>query len=190
MPRLIRARRGLQLIAALCAIPNAAITAQHETHGKTSLDSTVGRFGVVSFANSGAPSAQPAFLRGLALLHNFEYDDAAAAFREAQKRDPHFAMAYWGEAMTHNHGIWREQDSVKARAILERLGATSADRLAQAKTQREKDYLKTLDALYFGRGIDESAKGIAGQRMIIATGVHIVESAGLVVAPFSVGAGK
>jgi hypothetical protein len=61
-------------------------------------------------------------------------------------------MAYWGEAMTYNHGIWREQDSVKARAALTRLGATAADRLAKAKTQREKDYLQTLDVLYFGRG--------------------------------------
>jgi hypothetical protein len=24
-------------------------------------------------------------------------------------------MAYWGEAMTYNHGVWREQDSVAAR---------------------------------------------------------------------------
>ncbi|HKT09201.1 MAG TPA: hypothetical protein VJR24_14980, partial [Gemmatimonadaceae bacterium] len=60
-----------------------------------------GQFGIVSFANSGAPAAQPAFLRGLALLHNFQYPEAAAAFRAAQKVDPGFAMAYWGEAMTY-----------------------------------------------------------------------------------------
>ncbi|HET7259890.1 MAG TPA: hypothetical protein VFI75_09230, partial [Candidatus Acidoferrum sp.] len=39
--------------------------------------------GEVSFANSGAPAAQADFLRGLAQLHNFEYEDAAAAFRKA-----------------------------------------------------------------------------------------------------------
>src|SRR6185312_14112347 len=99
--------------------PRTPIAAQHDAHSPGPLDSTAARFGTVSFANSGAPSAQPAFLRGLALLHNFEYDDAAAAFRDAQRRDPGFAMAYWGEAMTYNHGIWREQDSVKARALLE-----------------------------------------------------------------------
>ena len=33
--------------------------------------------GEVSFANSGSPAAQETFLRGLALLHNFEYPDAA-----------------------------------------------------------------------------------------------------------------
>ncbi|MGZ7039236.1 MAG: hypothetical protein ACXVJO_13770, partial [Thermoanaerobaculia bacterium] len=36
--------------------------------------------GEVSFANSGSPAAQPAFLRGLALLHNFEYPTAAESF--------------------------------------------------------------------------------------------------------------
>jgi tetratricopeptide (TPR) repeat protein len=126
--------------------------AQHSAHGAAPLESTAVRFGSVAFANSGATAAQPAFLRGLALLHNFEYDDAATAFRDAQKRDPGFAMAYWGEAMTYNHGIWREQDSVKARAVLARLGASSADRVAKAKTEREKDYLRTIDILYFGPG--------------------------------------
>ena len=40
--------------------------------------------GSVSFPTSGAPRAQAPFLRGLALLHSFEYADAAEAFREAQ----------------------------------------------------------------------------------------------------------
>ena len=41
----------------------------------------------------GAIAAQPAFIRGVLLLHSFEYDDAIAAFREAQKADPSFAKA-------------------------------------------------------------------------------------------------
>ena len=36
-------------------------------------------------------------------MHSFEHDDAREAFVEAQKADPNFAMAYWGEAMTFNH---------------------------------------------------------------------------------------
>src|SRR3954468_4027709 len=61
--------------------------------------------GEVSFANSGAAAAQETFLRGLALLHNFEYPDAAEQFRKAQQIDPDFAMAYWGEAMTYTHPV-------------------------------------------------------------------------------------
>ncbi|MFL6248522.1 MAG: hypothetical protein ACJ74H_21035 [Thermoanaerobaculia bacterium] len=104
--------------------------------------------GEVAFANSGKPEAQAAFLRGLGLLHNFEYPRAATAFQEAQAIDPSFAMAYWGEAMTHTHPIWFQQDADAARAILQRLGATPEERLAKAPTERERDYLRTLDVLY------------------------------------------
>src|SRR5947209_13538692 len=72
--------------------------------------------GEVAFANSGAPAAQAPFRRGLALLHNFEYADAAAEFKKAQAIDPGFAMAYWGEAMTYNHPVWMQQDAGAARA--------------------------------------------------------------------------
>lgn len=102
----------------------------------------------ISFANSGAPAAQQEFTRGLAQLHNFEYWDAAEHFRAAQKIDPSFAMAYWGEAMTYTHPIWFQQDLPAARAALERFGKTPEDRAAKAKTERERDYLRTLDVLY------------------------------------------
>jgi tetratricopeptide (TPR) repeat protein len=102
----------------------------------------------VAFANSGASPAQAPFLRGVALLHNFEYGPAAAAFREAQAADPGFALAYWGEAMTYNHPVWMEQDADKARAVLARLGATAEARAAKAPTPREKAYLAAVETLY------------------------------------------
>jgi tetratricopeptide (TPR) repeat protein len=111
--------------------------------------------GIVAFANSGAPAAQEPFLRGLALLHNFEYPTAAKAFREAQELDPSFAMAYWGEAMTYTHPIWFQQDADAAHAALKRLGATAAERLAKAPTERERDYLRALDVLYGEGSKDE-----------------------------------
>jgi len=104
--------------------------------------------GAVSFPNSGSPSAQPEFLLGLAQLHNFEYEDAAKHFRAAQKLDPGFAMAYWGEAMTHNHGIWHEQNLRAAREALGRLAATPEARQAKAPTSREKQYLGAIEILY------------------------------------------
>jgi tetratricopeptide (TPR) repeat protein len=110
--------------------------------------------GEVSFANSGAPAAQEPFLRGLALLHNFEYPDATEQFRKAQEIDPGFAMAYWGEAMTYTHPVWFQQDLEAARAVLKRLGATPEARLAKAKTERERDYLRTIEVLY-GEGTKE-----------------------------------
>src|SRR5687768_14887402 len=105
-------------------------------------------FGKVDFPASGARAAQTHFLRGLALLHDFEYPAAAAAFKEAQRIDPGFALAYWGEAMTYNHPVWFQQDSVAARAALARLGATPEARAARAPTAREKDYLAAVEVLY------------------------------------------
>ncbi len=82
------------------------------------------------------------------LLHSFEYPDAAEAFREAQQIDPDFALAYWGEAMTYNHPIWQQQDREAALAALRRLGSTPEARIGKAGSEREKDYLRTLDVLY------------------------------------------
>ncbi len=110
--------------------------------------STVDGYGHVAFANSGAPAAQADFSQGLALLHDFEYAAAAAAFRRAQSGDPGFAMAYWGEAMTFNHPIWFQQDINAARAALNKLAPTAAARRAKANTEREKAYLDAVEILY------------------------------------------
>jgi tetratricopeptide (TPR) repeat protein len=103
------------------------------------------------FPNSGPPAAQPAFLRGVTALHNFQYEDAVEAFREAQKIDRAFAMAYWGETMAYNQTLWLNQDADKAREILLRLAPTPEARAAKAKTRREKAYLRAVEIL-FGRG--------------------------------------
>jgi len=115
--------------------------------------------GRTDFATSGSPQAQKLFLRGALLLHSFEYPDAAEEFRKAQALDAGFAMAYWGEAMTHDHPLWTEQDRDAARRVLERLGPTREARLARAPTEREKLYLEAVEALY-GEG-ERAARGRA-----------------------------
>jgi hypothetical protein len=119
--------------------------------------------GEVSFENSGAAAAQAEFLRGLAQLHNFEYDDAASHFREAQRIDPGFAMAYWGEAMTKNHGIWHEQDRDAALVVLSRLAATPAERQTKAPTERERLYLAAMETLYGDGAKDERDQKYMGE---------------------------
>lgn len=107
--------------------------------------------GVISFENSGATAAQADFIKGLAALHNFQYPLAAQLFQRAQAADPEFALAYWGEAMSHDHPVWHEQDLAAARAALAKLGATPEARAARAKTPREKAYLGAVEIL-FGEG--------------------------------------
>jgi tetratricopeptide (TPR) repeat protein len=104
--------------------------------------------GEIDFPTSGSPEAQKYFIKGVLLLHSFEYEDAAEEFREAQKRDPDFAMAYWGEAMTHNHPLWMQVNLEKARAALNRLAPDAEARLAKAPTAREKAYLRSVEILY------------------------------------------
>lgn len=111
-------------------------------------------FGETSFPNSGNAEAQEPFLRGLLQLHSFEYRDAMESFQEAQRLDPDFAMAYWGEAMTHNHPIWQQQDREAALAVLARLAPTPDGQLATAGTERERDYFRALHVLY-GEGEKE-----------------------------------
>src|SRR5260370_40627492 len=111
--------------------------------------------GEVSFPNSGSPAAQSDFLRGLAQLHNFEYEDATKHFRRAEEIDPNFTISYWGEAMTKNHGVWHDQDLDAARAVLQKLGLTPEARQAKAPTPREKEYLATVEILYGEGSKDE-----------------------------------
>jgi tetratricopeptide (TPR) repeat protein len=105
----------------------------------------------VRFPNSGAAAAQPAFLRGVTALHNFQYEDAVEAFQEAQRLDPAFALAYWGEAMAYNQTLWLNQDPEKAREILQRLAPTPEARARKATTGREQGYLEAVELL-FGAG--------------------------------------
>ncbi|MGE0360253.1 MAG: hypothetical protein AB7H93_17545 [Vicinamibacterales bacterium] len=118
------------------------------------------QFGSITFPTSGAAAAQPAFLTGVMALHNFEFDEAAVAFQQAQKADPNFAMAYWGEAMSHNHPLWAQQDIAKAKAALEKLAPTHEARLAKAKLPKEKAFLEAQQVLYFGPG-DKLARDLA-----------------------------
>ncbi|MFP8489452.1 tetratricopeptide repeat protein [Gracilimonas sp. Q87] len=113
--------------------------------------------GKIDFSNSGAAVAQADFVEGLKFLHNFEYADAARAFKRAREIDPDFAMAYYGEAKSHNHPLWFQQDKEAAMDVLNELGATVKERQSKACTQREKDILMSLEVLY---GNTADSKGL------------------------------
>ncbi len=106
--------------------------------------------GTIHFPNSGNEAAQKDFLDGVRLLHSFEWEDAAEAFQRAQAADPDFALAYWGEALSHTggHHYPPGQDMSEARDALRKLGRTRAERLEKAPTDREKRYLDSIHILY------------------------------------------
>src|SRR5688500_4007708 len=61
-------------------------------------------------------------------------------------------MAYWCEAMSHNHPLWAQQDTAAAKAILEKIAPTLDGRLAKVKTDKEKAFLRAIDVLYYSPG--------------------------------------
>jgi tetratricopeptide (TPR) repeat protein len=143
---------------------SASLPAQERhVHGNT------GALGSVAFPNSGNPAAQSSFLRGLALLHSFEYEEAAEAFREAQRADPRFAMAFWGEALTYIHPLWGEDDATSARNVLAKLGRSIDARLAKAATSCERAYGAAVEALFADGTLPARLRGFAdGMRRVAA----------------------
>ncbi len=109
------------------------------------------QLGEVNLEVSGLPAAQADFKKGLLYLHSFEYFDSMNAFKEAQAKDPNFGMAYWGELMSYNHGLWARQLYDEAQATLLRMGATPEERAQKLKTQLEKDLFQGMEIL-FGTG--------------------------------------
>ena len=104
--------------------------------------------GKLNFMPKGEVVAMPYFVKGLLLLHNFEYADAAQEFEMAQLLDPNLVMAFWGEAMCYNHPLWLHQDFGKGKGALFKLGVKEAERLAKAQTEVEKGLLSSLEILY------------------------------------------
>jgi len=150
-------RTSLALVLLLVAITSTPAAAHEGAHEPSTSAVPDAPLGIIDFPTSGTPEAQEAFIRGVLYLHSFEYAPAAVAFRDAQAIAPDFAMAYWGEAMTHHHSLWRVQHLEAAQATLNRLGATPEERARKAPTQREKDYLRAVEVLF---GMTEQTKGL------------------------------
>lgn len=132
------------------------------------------RLGTVVFPTSASPAAQEHFLRGVAYLHSFEYAAAGQAFREAQRAEPGFALAYWGEAMTLNHPVWNEQFADSARRVLARLAPTRERRLARAGSARERQWLDAVETLY-GEGAKPRRDTLYARLMLRMAEDHLAD---------------
>ena len=104
--------------------------------------------GSINFPTSATGEAQQYFLRGVAVLHSFGWEQAQEQFRAAQEIEPDFAMAYWGETLSYNHPLFSGMDPTEPRKALQRLGSTTAERLAKAPTEREKGFLEAVEILW------------------------------------------
>jgi tetratricopeptide (TPR) repeat protein len=106
------------------------------------------RLGAVSVHFTVDERAMPYFKEGLLLLHSFEYEDAREAFLMAQKLDRHCMMAYWGEAMTYNHSLWRGQNYDKGQAAIEKFRSINKRKLKHDFSELEEDLFQSVEILY------------------------------------------
>jgi tetratricopeptide (TPR) repeat protein len=102
--------------------------------------------------------------RGIVALHNFEYEEANEAFQQARTLDPTEALAYWGEAMTYNQTLWRNENVAAAREALGRLGPTPEARAAKVADRRTRALVGAVEVL-FGNGDASSRRRLYADAM-------------------------
>jgi tetratricopeptide (TPR) repeat protein len=134
-------------ILALCllVVTSLPAAAQMAMDHSAVTGATPERLGTVSFSISCTIDVQGPFNRGVALLHDFWYEEAQRQFEETAKADPGCAMAHWGIAISYFHQIWnRPDESVVAQGWAEMQKAQSP----MAKTPRERAYIAALSNFY------------------------------------------
>lgn len=159
-------RRFSILLACLLFSASLRLAAQEHHH-----DLSAEEVGSVQFATSCSKTVELSFNRAVALLHSFQYEQAREAFNEISKKDPSCAMAQWGVAMTHYHGLWRNGDTSAGRLALRNAQQIAASN--PATTSREKAYIDALAEVYveevkdttkYDRGKDVTAHDLAFEK--------------------------
>jgi tetratricopeptide (TPR) repeat protein len=120
--------------------------------------------GSVHFLTSCRTDLGENFNRAVALLHSFQYEQARQAFTEISRQYPQCAMAQWGVAMSHYHGMWDNGDTAAGRVALEKAKQIAASNTKT--TARETAYIDALAEIYREDGKDSYTHGQAfEQRM-------------------------
>jgi hypothetical protein len=105
-------------------------------------DQTLGK---VHFATSCNPAAQVAFDKAMLYQHSFWYRASQKSFEDTLKADPECAIAYWGIALSL---LYNPHIAPPAKNLAEGAVALAKGKALAAKTQRERDYLDALSAMY------------------------------------------
>jgi Tfp pilus assembly protein PilF len=130
----------------LAAVSTAALVAglSLSTHA-VAQDDADQRLGTVHFPTTCNEIAQRRFDRAMRFQHSFWYRQSQEVFEEVLKADPDCAIAYWGIALSlllNPHNAPPPENLPRGLAALERGKAIGA------KSQRERDFIDSLLALY------------------------------------------
>jgi tetratricopeptide (TPR) repeat protein len=129
----------------LFVLSSAAFAQTHHSMPMNPTPAPGEKLGTVSFAVSCSPEVQAQFNRGVALLHDFWYEEAGPQFERIAKADPNCAMAHWGIAMSKFHQIWDRPDEGTMKAGWEEMQKAQSP---AAKTPRERAYIAALAGFY------------------------------------------
>jgi hypothetical protein len=103
------------------------------------------KLGKVHFETSCKPEAQKLFDRGMLYQHSFWYRASQKTFEDVLKADPECAIAYWGIALSL---LWNPHSTPAPQNLAEGAAALEKAKSIGAKTERERDYLAALGAMY------------------------------------------
>jgi len=133
--------RSAQVIAVICLLLAPAFADEGHHHNLSEEE-----VGSVHFATSCSKSVEQDFNRAVALLHSFQYEDTRRAFEQISSRDPKCAMAHWGVAMSHYHGLWENGDMAAGREAIHKAQQLAASNTST--TAREKAYIDALAEVF------------------------------------------
>jgi tetratricopeptide (TPR) repeat protein len=103
------------------------------------------KLGTVHFATSCNETAQRRFDRAMRYQHSFWYAESKDVYEETLKADPECAIAYWGIALSL---LNNPHSAIPAPNLPLGLAAIEKARSIGAKTERERDYIDALAAMY------------------------------------------
>ncbi|HTD54289.1 MAG TPA: hypothetical protein VK670_02830 [Silvibacterium sp.] len=129
----------------LAVSPIAVAQTHHSMPTHPAAPSADERLGTVSFPVSCSPTVQAGFNRGVALLHDFWYEEVGPQFDEIAKADPSCAMAHWGLAMGKFHQIWDRPDESTMKSGWQEIQKAQS---LHAKSEREQEYIAALATFY------------------------------------------
>src|SRR5438477_9591045 len=103
------------------------------------------KLGTVHFETSCTSDAQKLFDRGMLYQHSFWYRASQKVFEDALKADPECGIAHWGIALSL---LFNPHAPPPGPNLPLGLAAIEKGKAIGAKTQRERDYLDALGAMY------------------------------------------
>jgi hypothetical protein len=154
--RMIRANRP-QWAGAIAAVSILVVLGYGQAAAQDHAHDSGGTFGTVHFETSCNASVQAEFDRAVAMLHSFFYPETEKAFRAIAEREPACAMAYWGVAISQRPNPLTAP--FPPQLLQQGWEAIQRARAANARTQRERDWIEALAPFYEGHAtIDQQTR--------------------------------